>query len=125
VCRLIEEREIPTIYGNYDYATARELDDCGCAYVTQHDSGLGQQSVAWTVIAAPYAALVLEREQEYAYALTPTVQVFDLRTGSLKRGLGGERTTYCYSAKYQCVPKEFGPLVLDSDGLTAVHVRAI
>ena len=34
VCRLIEERGIPTIYGNYDYAIARELDDCGCAYVT-------------------------------------------------------------------------------------------
>ncbi len=49
VCRLIEEREIPTIYGNYDYAIARELDDCGCAYVTQHDRELGQQSVAWTL----------------------------------------------------------------------------
>lgn len=49
VCRLIEEREIPTIYGNYDYAIARELEDCGCAYVTQHDRELGQQSVAWTL----------------------------------------------------------------------------
>ena len=49
VCALIEEREIPTIYGNYDYAIGRELDDCGCAYVTQHDRELGQQSVAWTL----------------------------------------------------------------------------
>ena len=49
VCRLIEEREIPTIYGNYDYAIGRELDDCGCAYVTPHDRELGQQSVAWTL----------------------------------------------------------------------------
>src|SRR4030081_2503562 len=49
VCRLIEERAIPTIYGNYDYAIARDLDDCGCAYVTQHDRELGQQSVAWTL----------------------------------------------------------------------------
>ena len=48
VCRLIEERGIPTIYGNYDYAIARDLDDCGCAYVTQHDRELGQRSVAWT-----------------------------------------------------------------------------
>jgi predicted phosphodiesterase len=31
VCRLIEERGIPTIYGNYDYAIARDLEDCGCA----------------------------------------------------------------------------------------------
>ncbi|HEX6712257.1 MAG TPA: metallophosphoesterase family protein [Thermoleophilaceae bacterium] len=49
VCALIEERGIPTIYGNYDYAIARDLDDCGCAYVTEHDRELGQQSVAWTL----------------------------------------------------------------------------
>ncbi len=49
VCRLIEERAIPTIYGNYDYAIGRDLDDCGCAYVTQHDRELGQLSVAWTL----------------------------------------------------------------------------
>ena len=48
VCRLIEERRIPTIYGNYDYAIGRDLEDCGCAYVTQHDRELGQQSVDWT-----------------------------------------------------------------------------
>ena len=49
VCELIGERGIPTIYGNYDYAIARDLDDCGCAYVTQHDRELGQRSVAWTL----------------------------------------------------------------------------
>ena len=49
VCSLIEEQGIPTIYGNYDYAIARDLDDCGCAYVTKHDRELGQQSVAWTL----------------------------------------------------------------------------
>ncbi len=49
VCALIEERAIPTIYGNYDYAIARELEDCGCAYVTRHDRELGQQSIAWTL----------------------------------------------------------------------------
>jgi putative phosphoesterase len=49
VCALIEDRGIPTIYGNYDYAIARDLDDCGCAYVTQHDRELGQESVAWTL----------------------------------------------------------------------------
>ena len=49
VCELIQARGIPTIYGNYDYAIARDLDDCGCAYVTQHDRDLGQQSVAWTL----------------------------------------------------------------------------
>jgi putative phosphoesterase len=49
VCRLVDERGFPTIYGNYDYAIARELEDCGCAYITQHDRELGQQSVAWTL----------------------------------------------------------------------------
>ncbi len=49
VCALIEERDIPTIYGNYDYAIARDLEDCGCAYVTQHDRDLGQRSVEWTL----------------------------------------------------------------------------
>jgi putative phosphoesterase len=49
VCRLIEQRGIPTIYGNYDYAIARDLDDCGCAYRDQHDRELGQLSVAWTL----------------------------------------------------------------------------
>ena len=45
VCALIAEREIPTIYGNYDYAIARDLDDCGCAYITPEDRELGQRSV--------------------------------------------------------------------------------
>src|SRR5215210_1717594 len=49
VCALVQQRGIPTIYGNYDYAIARDLDDCGCAYITPHDRELGQQSVAWTL----------------------------------------------------------------------------
>ena len=49
VCALVKERGIPTIYGNYDYAIARNLDDCGCAYVTPHDRELGQRSVEWTL----------------------------------------------------------------------------
>ncbi len=49
VCREIEQRGIPTIYGNYDYAIARDLEDCGCAYVTKEDRELGQRSVEWTL----------------------------------------------------------------------------
>jgi putative phosphoesterase len=49
VCALIEERGIPTIYGNYDYAIGRGLEDCGCAYPTQHERDLGQRSVDWTL----------------------------------------------------------------------------
>ena len=49
VCALIAERAIPTIHGNYDYAIARDLEDCGCAYVTPHDRAIGQRSVDWTL----------------------------------------------------------------------------
>jgi putative phosphoesterase len=49
VCRLIERGGIPTIYGNYDYAIGRDLEDCGCAYRDRHDRVLGEQSVAWTL----------------------------------------------------------------------------
>jgi putative phosphoesterase len=49
VCRVLEEREIPTIYGNYDYAIGRDLEDCGCAYRDPHDRALGELSIAWTL----------------------------------------------------------------------------
>lgn len=75
VCREIEERRIPTIYGNYDYAIGRDLEDCGCAYVTQHDRELGQQSVEWTL------AHTDERSKAFMRALP-----FDLRFE-----LGGRR----------------------------------
>ena len=79
VCRLIKERGIPTIYGNYDYAIARELDDCGCAYVTQHDRELGQRSVAWT----------LEHTDEASKEFMRTLP-FDLRFE-----LGSRRCIWC------------------------------
>ena len=49
VCTLIEQREIPTIYGNYDWAIGRDDEDCGCAYVNKHDREVGQLSVDWTL----------------------------------------------------------------------------
>lgn len=75
VCRLVEERGIPTIYGNYDYAIGREEDDCGCAYVTEHDRELGQRSVVWTL------ANTDQRSKDYMRELP-----FDLRFE-----LGGKR----------------------------------
>ena len=62
VCALIEARGIPTIHGNYDYAIARDLDDCGCAYVTPHDREIGQLSVAWTLANTGPAAKDFMRE---------------------------------------------------------------
>jgi putative phosphoesterase len=70
VCALIAERGIPTIYGNYDYAIAREEDDCGCAYVTAHDRELGQLSVKWTL------AHTSRESKEFMHGLP-----FDLRFG--------------------------------------------
>jgi putative phosphoesterase len=49
VCRLLEARGIPTIYGNYDYAIGRDQEDCGCAYTDTHDRELGERSIAWTL----------------------------------------------------------------------------
>jgi putative phosphoesterase len=47
VCALIARHGIPAIYGNYDYAIARDLEDC--AYLDQHDREIGQLSVDWTL----------------------------------------------------------------------------
>jgi putative phosphoesterase len=49
VCKLISGRGIPTIYGNYDWAIARDEENCGCAYVDKHDREIGQLSVDWTL----------------------------------------------------------------------------
>src|SRR5919106_4777051 len=62
VCALIAERAIPTIFGNYDYAIARDLEDCGCAYVTPHDREIGQRSVEWTLAHTDQAAKDFMRE---------------------------------------------------------------
>jgi putative phosphoesterase len=62
VCALIQECALPTIYGNYDYAIARELEDCGCAYVTPHDRALGQESVQWTLAHTDASAKAFMRE---------------------------------------------------------------
>jgi putative phosphoesterase len=62
VCSLIAERGIPTIHGNYDYAIARDLTDCGCAYVTPHDRELGQRSVDWTLAHTDQASKDFMRE---------------------------------------------------------------
>jgi putative phosphoesterase len=62
VCELIQARSIPAIHGNYDHAIARDLDDCGCAYVTKEDRELGRRSVAWTLEHTGRAAKDFMRE---------------------------------------------------------------
>jgi putative phosphoesterase len=75
VCALIADRQIPTIYGNYDYAIGRDLEDCGCFYPTPRDRELGEQSIAWTL------ANTGSREKDFMRGLP-----FDLRFD-----LGGAR----------------------------------
>ncbi len=94
VCALIAEREIPTIYGNYDYAIARDEEDCGCAYVTAHDRELGQLSVDWTL------AHTTRESKQFMRALP-----FDLRfsigdvTGHLVHGSPRKVNEYLFEDK--------------------------
>src|SRR5437764_2765301 len=62
VCALIQERAIPTIYGNCDHAIARDREHCGCAYITPHDRELGQRSVHWTLAHTDQASKAFMRE---------------------------------------------------------------
>ncbi|PST83763.1 YfcE family phosphodiesterase [Pedobacter yulinensis] len=44
----LRRRRIPTLAGNYDYGVGRALSDCGCAYKTAEEKGMGERSVAFT-----------------------------------------------------------------------------
>ncbi len=44
----IRRRGIPTLAGNYDFGVGRNSDDCGCAYKTEVEKGMGAQSIAFT-----------------------------------------------------------------------------
>jgi predicted phosphodiesterase len=48
VIREIRRRGIPTITGNYDLGIGIAGDDCGCAYKTDTEKAMGQQSIAFT-----------------------------------------------------------------------------
>src|SRR6266487_2764616 len=91
VCALIQERGIPTIYGNYDYAIARDLEDCGCAYVTPHDRELGQRSVDWTLAHTDAASKAFMR---VTYAQGQRVPLRGQARAAVRapgRGRGGRR----------------------------------
>src|SRR5919106_6324905 len=85
VCRLIEERHIPTTYGNYDYAIARDLEDCGCAYVDQHDRELGQRSVDWTLAHTDERSKAFMRELPFDLRFTVGEAAVHLVHGSPRK----------------------------------------
>ncbi|MGZ4302157.1 MAG: metallophosphoesterase family protein [Gaiellaceae bacterium] len=62
VCAMVAAGDIPTIYGNYDYAIGRDLHDCGCAYRDPHDKEIGQLSVEWTLTHTSRRAKAFMRE---------------------------------------------------------------
>ena len=48
VVSAIRSRGIPTIAGNYDEGVGLDSADCGCAYRSEEDRALGDQSIAYT-----------------------------------------------------------------------------
>ena len=74
VCALIAEREIPTIYGNYDYAIARDLDDCGCAYITPQtaSSASARWSGRWRTPTRPSKDFMRELPFDLRFAVGET-----------------------------------------------------
>jgi putative phosphoesterase len=85
VCALIEQRGIPAIYGNYDYAIARDLDDCGCAYVDAHDREIGQRSVEWTLAHTGQPAKDFMRELPFDLRFDVGAAVVHLVHGSPRK----------------------------------------
>ena len=80
VCDLIRERDIPTIYGNYDYAIGRDEEDCMCAYPKQHERELGQLSVNWTLEHTSRASKDFMREAALRPALPARRQASTARS---------------------------------------------
>ena len=48
VVATIQERNIPTLMGNYDQGIGNDSDDCGCAYTNPVAEALGRRSIAWS-----------------------------------------------------------------------------
>lgn len=48
VARLVAERRIPTLMGNYDFGIGFETGDCGCVYKTDAQRAEGAVSLEWT-----------------------------------------------------------------------------
>lgn len=69
IIREIRKRKIPTIAGNYDYGVGRSSGDCGCAYKTEDDKNMGNQSIALT------NQLIGTEERNYLRTLPAHIQL--------------------------------------------------
>jgi predicted phosphodiesterase len=75
VIRLIRERNIPTIMGNYDQGVGNSSDECGCAYKTAEEEALGKRSIAWS------NAQTTDENKAFLRSLLPQIPV---QLGDLK-----------------------------------------
>lgn len=75
VIRMIKERNIPTVMGNYDQGVGNSSDECGCAYKTAEEEALGKRSIAWS------NAHTTEENKSFLRGLLPQIPV---QLGDLK-----------------------------------------
>ena len=75
VIRAIRRRGIPTITGNYDLGIGIAGDDCGCAYKTDVEKAMGQQSISFT------NAIIEPEERAYLRDLPAHIRVTFERNG--------------------------------------------
>jgi putative phosphoesterase len=74
----VRRRRIPTSAGNYDQGVGRMSGDCGCAYKTDKDKSLGEQSIAFT------DSVVQPEERAYLRTLPAHIRVeFQLNNDKL------------------------------------------
>ena len=69
VSKIIREKGIPTIAGNYDQGIGLKGDDCGCAYKTDEDKQNGAVSIAYT------NEIVNDMERAYLRSLPAHIRV--------------------------------------------------
>jgi putative phosphoesterase len=65
----IRKRKIPTIAGNYDEGVGLTSPECGCAYKTDTEKTLGQQSIAFT------NSMVTEETRQYLRMLPRQLRI--------------------------------------------------
>lgn len=74
----IRRRGIPTIAGNYDQGIGLASDDCGCAYKTEEEKGMGKVSISFT------NSIVGAEERAYLRTLPAHIRVeFQLNNDKL------------------------------------------
>lgn len=69
VINMIRSRDIPTLYGNYDYGIGINGNDCGCAYKTEDEKSNGAVSISYT------NEIIGADERAYLHALPANIPI--------------------------------------------------